>query len=355
MGNARKLLCVGLFVCVVLASMPFNMQTVKADDLMLSYDVSHLFQGEGRAQYWVDAGGSVDITVYAKLLTAGFLNASLYCDAMKLEGWTLTWVSTPNAIVGKNNTVTLRLSVPSTATNRTYDLLYYWYFQGVHWGNLEFLIHVNSSIPYVPYQPWYDDSGSHTYILAENVLRDCYVPCDPVLFTITFYVPDDGKKYYFDAYFDPFLGGAIQDGEFFGLRGVFNFSFWGYKWGLGFEGIDHNFVIDFNDENDTLLEELAIPMKFHCAGENGSELDTLVFNTTLYCDITGGTSNVWDFVPDGKVDVCDVAIVAKCFGQNVPPVPINCDLSGATVGVPDGKIDVSDVALVAKHFGEHFP
>ena len=70
-------------------------------------------------------------------------------------------------------------------------------------------------------------------------------------------------------------------------------------------------------------------------------------------DLTGGTPNPWDFVPDGKVDVVDVAIVAKCFGQKVPPAPANCDVSGSTVGVPDGKIDITDVATVAKQYGQH--
>jgi hypothetical protein len=70
-------------------------------------------------------------------------------------------------------------------------------------------------------------------------------------------------------------------------------------------------------------------------------------------DLTGRTPNAYDFVPDGKVDVVDVAVVAHFFNQKVPPAPGNCDVSGPTLGMPDGKIDISDVALVAKHFGEH--
>ncbi len=72
-------------------------------------------------------------------------------------------------------------------------------------------------------------------------------------------------------------------------------------------------------------------------------------------DLTGGTPNALDFVPDKKVDITDVAITAKFFGQKVPPAPANCDISGSTVGVPDGKIDITDVATVAKHFGQHYP
>jgi hypothetical protein len=43
------------------------------------------------------------------------------------------------------------------------------------------------------------------------------------------------------------------------------------------------------------------------------------------------------------------------FGETVPPAPANCDLTGLTAGVPDGKIDMRDIGLVAKHFGEHYP
>jgi hypothetical protein len=60
-----------------------------------------------------------------------------------------------------------------------------------------------------------------------------------------------------------------------------------------------------------------------------------------------------DFVPDGKVDMKDIGVVAKYFGQNAPPAPPNCDLTGPTPGVPDGKIDMRDVGLAARHFGEH--
>jgi hypothetical protein len=72
-------------------------------------------------------------------------------------------------------------------------------------------------------------------------------------------------------------------------------------------------------------------------------------------DLTGGTPNALDFVPDGKVDITDVAVVARFFGQKAPPAPANCDVSGPTIGVPDGKIDITDVATVAKHYGEHYP
>jgi hypothetical protein len=70
--------------------------------------------------------------------------------------------------------------------------------------------------------------------------------------------------------------------------------------------------------------------------------------------LTGGTSNPFDFVPDGRVQIIDVAVVAKFFGQKVPPAPANCDVTGPTIGVPDGKVQIDDVATVSKHFGQHY-
>ena len=72
-------------------------------------------------------------------------------------------------------------------------------------------------------------------------------------------------------------------------------------------------------------------------------------------DLTGGTPNLLDFVPDGKVDMKDIGVVARFFGQNVPPAPANCDITGPTRGVPDDKIDMRDIGLVARHFGDSYP
>lgn len=68
-------------------------------------------------------------------------------------------------------------------------------------------------------------------------------------------------------------------------------------------------------------------------------------------DITGGSPNPWDFIPDGKVDITDVAVTAMLFGVNYPDpdYETNCDINN------DLKIDIFDVAIVAKHFGEIDP
>jgi len=56
---------------------------------------------------------------------------------------------------------------------------------------------------------------------------------------------------------------------------------------------------------------------------------------------------VGDVNGDGKVDMKDLAMVARCFGAKPSDPRWNpaCDLTG------DGKIDMIDLATVAAHFG----
>jgi hypothetical protein len=61
-------------------------------------------------------------------------------------------------------------------------------------------------------------------------------------------------------------------------------------------------------------------------------------------DITGPNG-----VPDGKVDMRDIAVIARCFGStpsssNWNP---NADING------DGTVNMKDIALVARNFGNH--
>jgi hypothetical protein len=98
-----------------------------------------------------------------------------------------------------------------------------------------------------------------------------------------------------------------------------------------------------------------------CAWPVPGETDTADNNFTggwvrvsMVGDLTGGTPNPWDFVPDGKVDGKDIAIVALCFGSAPgcsPPYVWNpnCDVNN------DAKIDGKDIATVALHFGQADP
>jgi rhodanese-related sulfurtransferase len=62
----------------------------------------------------------------------------------------------------------------------------------------------------------------------------------------------------------------------------------------------------------------------------------------------GDLTGVTPFVPDGKVDIRDIAVVAKCFGSSPgsPGWNVNCDVNN------DSRIDIRDIAIVAKHFGD---
>jgi len=70
----------------------------------------------------------------------------------------------------------------------------------------------------------------------------------------------------------------------------------------------------------------------------------------LQGDITGTTG-----VPDGVVDIRDIALIAVHFGEDVRPAPPRCDITGPTPNVPDGKIDIRDIALAAINFGNNQP
>jgi hypothetical protein len=49
----------------------------------------------------------------------------------------------------------------------------------------------------------------------------------------------------------------------------------------------------------------------------------------------------------------DVGISAKAFGHaSLNP---HADITGSEPLVPDGKVDMRDISLIAKHFGERYP
>ncbi len=69
-------------------------------------------------------------------------------------------------------------------------------------------------------------------------------------------------------------------------------------------------------------------------------------------DTTGPT----EWVPDGKCDIRDLAIVAKFFGSVAGDGRYDrrADITGPIYLESDGKIDIRDMALVAIHFGETY-
>jgi parallel beta-helix repeat protein len=61
----------------------------------------------------------------------------------------------------------------------------------------------------------------------------------------------------------------------------------------------------------------------------------------------GDLTGVTPFVPDGKVNIRDIAIVASSFGSTPKDSKwnANCDVNN------DGRVDIRDISIVAKHFG----
>jgi hypothetical protein len=116
--------------------------------------------------------------------------------------------------------------------------------------------------------------------------------------------------------------------------------------------------ITFTFPNNPMLKDYYSIYLFAYAtpviGENDTSDNTCTNNSwviiSMIGDITG--PEIW---PDGKCDMRDVGLVARYFGQDAPPAPVNCDLTGPTPGVAEGKIDMRDIGLVARHFGETDP
>lgn len=67
-------------------------------------------------------------------------------------------------------------------------------------------------------------------------------------------------------------------------------------------------------------------------------------------DVTGAMG-----VPDKKVDIRDLAAIAKLCGVSYPDprYDVSCDLTGPTPGVPDGKIDLNDLYAAAENFAKY--
>lgn len=104
------------------------------------------------------------------------------------------------------------------------------------------------------------------------------------------------------------------------------------------------------DKSNYTIGAYATPVSGELNVIDNSLADSWVI-IAMVGDLTGGTENPWDFVPDGKVDIMDIAVVALTFGiySPDPGYEPNCDLNS------DGKIDILDVATVAVHFGETDP
>ncbi len=90
-------------------------------------------------------------------------------------------------------------------------------------------------------------------------------------------------------------------------------------------------------------------------GETDTADNTCTSGTTIQVamvgDVAGGPGNFPNTTPDGKVDIKDLAAIAKCYGANYPAPNYyrNYDLND------DNKIDIKDLAMAAKNYGKIDP
>jgi ABC-type transport system substrate-binding protein len=59
-----------------------------------------------------------------------------------------------------------------------------------------------------------------------------------------------------------------------------------------------------------------------------------------------------DIIDNDVIDIADLAAAGYWFNQAVPPAPNQADIVGPGASLPDGEVDIDDLATVAKHFGE---
>ncbi|HXX88007.1 MAG TPA: NosD domain-containing protein [Candidatus Acidoferrum sp.] len=117
--------------------------------------------------------------------------------------------------------------------------------------------------------------------------------------------------------------------------------------------VDQRFNVALTGDNSTILTLQWNSTGFPLGSYNITVYASPILGET---DITDNSRSVWmsiyipgDINGDGKVDIKDISLVAKAFGQTVPPASPDLDVN------QDWKIDIRDVAIVAKHFGEHTP
>ncbi len=147
-----------------------------------------------------------------------------------------------------------------------------------------------------------------------------------------------------------FNNGIAPEGIDF-LANANNVELWN-PMGIGYlpSGTQADFAIDVNtsvcEKGNNTITVYVEPV----VGETDLLDNTLIqwLIVSIIGDVNGPTG--W---PDSKVDIRDLAAIAKIYGINYPDPKynVNYDLTGFTPGVPDGKIDVKDLALAAKNFG----
>ena len=129
-----------------------------------------------------------------------------------------------------------------------------------------------------------------------------------------------------NSYIMSFVGGSNETGWIFEANVTLNVQ------------TDYLYSLSARDVRHSILQGVGLPTPSHFLPKPW--------------DITG--SIPWD--ADGKCDMKDIAMATALFGSVKGAGKFNAraDITGRTYVVPDLKIDIRDIALVAKHFGETY-
>ena len=112
---------------------------------------------------------------------------------------------------------------------------------------------------------------------------------------------------------------------------------WGFMWNTTGFALG-NFII----------QSYATPVD----GETNTTDNTFIFGQ-IAIGKKGDISSIVFGVPEGRVDMRDIAAVARPFGTHLGDALwySNADISGTVLGIPDNTIDMRDVSIVARNFG----
>jgi hypothetical protein len=100
------------------------------------------------------------------------------------------------------------------------------------------------------------------------------------------------------------------------------------------------------------ISAYALPVPGETNTTNNKCVASLTVRVAMIGDITGP-----DGWPDAKVDIRDLASMAKIYGVSYPDLRYNpnYDITGPIPGIADGKIDIRDIATAARDFGKIDP
>lgn len=124
------------------------------------------------------------------------------------------------------------------------------------------------------------------------------------------------------------------------------------------------FRIDSSSPISPAIINETFPLELSLSGITVRLRNYTIYATTQYGFSTTSTTSQFEVIligdltgpegePDGKVDMRDIALVARQFGteEGDPDWNPDADLTGPEHMVPDGKVDMRDVAFVARLFG----